>query len=143
MSDNSDLVTFFCDDEVIRAKRLVSLNDFAKVLNLHHLIVKYISFLIEKRRFRLIFEIEKQFIQLADQEEDILRGTVIVPNKDHSEKIRQQLASILKNKTNKNVELEIKCDPTILGGVVLKVGDKTWDASIKNKLETIKERLCQ
>lgn len=143
LSEQLGLITFFCDDEVVHVKKLASLNDLAKALNLHGLIVKYLSLLIEKKRFRLIFEIEKQFIRLADHEENVLRGIITVADKTDSDKIQQRLTSLIKNKTNKNVELEINHDPTILGGVILKVGDKVWDVSVKNKLNLIKERLCQ
>jgi F-type H+-transporting ATPase subunit delta len=55
----------------------------------------------------------------------------------------ERLASELSRLTGKNVRLFQKVDPTILGGAVIKVGDQIIDASLRRKLDQIKEKLAQ
>ncbi len=40
-----------------------------------------------------------------------------------------------------NVELSVKIDPEIIGGLIVQVEDKVYDASVKNQLARIKEQL--
>jgi F-type H+-transporting ATPase subunit delta len=54
-----------------------------------------------------------------------------------------RLAAELSRLTGKNVQLFQKVDPTILGGAVIKVGEQIIDASLRRKLDQIKEMLVQ
>jgi len=40
-----------------------------------------------------------------------------------------------------NVELSVKIDPEIIGGLIVQVEDKVYDASVKTQLARIKEQL--
>ncbi|HEX8617094.1 MAG TPA: ATP synthase F1 subunit delta [Thermoanaerobaculia bacterium] len=53
----------------------------------------------------------------------------------------QQLATTLANKVGKKVELEIKTDPTLLGGFVVQIGSEIWDASVAGKINKFRESL--
>jgi F-type H+-transporting ATPase subunit delta len=54
-----------------------------------------------------------------------------------------RLAKELSRITGKNVQLLQKIDPTILGGAIIKVGEQIIDASLRRKLDQIKECLAQ
>ena len=54
-----------------------------------------------------------------------------------------QLAESLSKATNKNVTLKVMVDPSVLGGVVAKVGDTVIDGSIKRRLDQLKEQVSR
>jgi F-type H+-transporting ATPase subunit delta len=54
-----------------------------------------------------------------------------------SEKIKARMEEI----TGKKVEMEIERDTSLLGGVVVKVGDTLYDGSVKTQLNNIRELL--
>jgi F-type H+-transporting ATPase subunit delta len=54
---------------------------------------------------------------------------------------RDRLASALAAATGNEVDVEIVVDPTVVGGVVARVGDEVIDGSIRRKLELALERL--
>lgn len=56
---------------------------------------------------------------------------------------RQLLHNSLQTVTGKEVRLDFKTDPDIIGGVVTRVGSKVYDGSIKNQLAQMKQRLLQ
>lgn len=59
-----------------------------------------------------------------------------------SEKLGTNIISKILQKFNKQVEIEEKIDPALIGGVVIKINDNTLiDGSIKRKLEDLKEKL--
>lgn len=60
-----------------------------------------------------------------------------------SEKLGPHIISKILQKFNKQVEIEEKTDPALIGGIVIKINDNILiDGSIKRKLEDIKEKLA-
>ena len=55
----------------------------------------------------------------------------------------QALESSLARVTGRRVLLETRVDPTIIGGVVARVGSTVYDGSVTRQLEKIKERLVE
>jgi F-type H+-transporting ATPase subunit delta len=56
---------------------------------------------------------------------------------------RERLAEALGAATGKKVELKVVVDPSIVGGVVARVGDQVIDGSIRRRLELARERLSE
>jgi F-type H+-transporting ATPase subunit delta len=54
----------------------------------------------------------------------------------------QQLAETLSKRTGKRVELDVKTDPTLLGGFVAQIGSEIWDASVAGKIHKFRETLA-
>lgn len=54
----------------------------------------------------------------------------------------EELARVLGGKTGKRVELEIRTDPTLLGGFVAKIGSEIYDASVLRKIDRFRESLA-
>jgi F-type H+-transporting ATPase subunit delta len=54
----------------------------------------------------------------------------------------KELAETLSKKVGKQVELDIKTDPKLLGGFVVKIGSEIWDASVAGKINKFRESLA-
>lgn len=52
-----------------------------------------------------------------------------------------ELAATLAKRTGKKVELDIRTDPKLLGGFVVKIGSVVWDASVAGKINKFRESL--
>ena len=52
-----------------------------------------------------------------------------------------QLAATLSKKVGKKVELDIRTDPKLLGGFVVRIGSEIWDASVIGKINKFRESL--
>ena len=64
--------------------------------------------------------------------------TVAEPLKDaHVDALRDALKAV----TGKDVDLDVKIDPTILGGLVVKLGSRMVDSSLRTKLNGIKHAM--
>lgn len=55
--------------------------------------------------------------------------------------LRERLAAALSNATGKSVTVKAVVDPTVLGGVVARVGDTVIDGSVRHRLDQLKEAL--
>ncbi|HEV3475166.1 MAG TPA: ATP synthase F1 subunit delta, partial [Actinomycetota bacterium] len=56
---------------------------------------------------------------------------------------RRSLAEALERATGKKVELKAIVDPSVIGGVVARVGDQVIDGSIRRRLELARDRMSE
>ncbi len=99
-----------------------------------------IRLLVGGGRTGLIGEIVEQFATLADASAGRVRATVTtaIPL---SEADRESLGRDLSRQLGKDVRLEARVDPSILGGLVLQVGDRLTDASVAARLEQLRRQV--
>lgn len=98
--------------------------------------------LADKGRLGFLLPIQTVFAELLDAHQGVLRGSLVTAVEiadARKEAIKQQLESQAKAK----LVLGYEVDPTILGGVVLKVGDKVMDASLRAQLSMLKEQIIR
>lgn len=97
--------------------------------------------LVAAGRPALIQEIIEEYGALADGAAGRVRATattaVELDNRD-SERIAKELSARL----GKEVRLELRVDPAIVGGMVLQVGDRLIDASVATRLQQLRRRLA-
>ncbi len=53
-----------------------------------------------------------------------------------------QLADTLGKKVGKKVELDVRTDPSLLGGFVAQIGSEIWDASVVGKINKFRDSLA-
>jgi F-type H+-transporting ATPase subunit delta len=96
--------------------------------------------LVASGRVGRIDEIAAQFEVLADDAAGRVRATVTtaIPL---SEADRGSLARDLSSQLGKDVRLESRVDPAILGGLVLQVGDRLTDASVAARLDQLRRQV--
>ena len=58
-----------------------------------------------------------------------------------SDRQRERLTQALSQATGKRVDVKVVMDPTVVGGVVARVGDEVFDGSIASRLEDAKQVL--
>jgi F-type H+-transporting ATPase subunit delta len=54
---------------------------------------------------------------------------------------RKKLADALSKATGKNVEVKVLVDPSVVGGVVAKIGDTIIDGTVRHRLEQLREQV--
>jgi len=54
---------------------------------------------------------------------------------------RKKLAEALSKATGKDVEIKVVIDPSVIGGVLARVGDEVFDGTVRTRLEDARERL--
>ncbi len=101
---------------------------------------KLFEILIQNKRVDLLADVAKQYIVLLDQlnNTQVAKVTTAVPlDKTLSAKV---LAKV-KELTGNEATIENIVDESIIGGFILRVGDLQYNASIANKLTTLKREL--
>ena len=109
----------------------------------HSLTMSFFDIITRKNREPLLPAIAKEFHNQYNEYKGISKAIVTsaVPLDD---KLRSDFTTLVKKYRDKNeVELIEKVDPSMIGGFVLKVGDRQIDASIQNKLKALKVKFSQ
>jgi F-type H+-transporting ATPase subunit delta len=96
--------------------------------------------LVASRRVDRIDEIVEHFEVLADEAAGRVRArvTTAIPL---SEADREKLGADLSARLGKDVRLVAQVDPSILGGLLLQVGDRLTDASVAGRLDQLRRKV--
>jgi F-type H+-transporting ATPase subunit delta len=97
----------------------------------------FLQLLVKNRRLPVLGSIIVDFCKLAVSSRDELFAEVIsaIPLEDtHVQNLKEELQA----KTGKTITLKSKVDQTILGGLVVKIGSRMIDSSIRTKLNNLK-----
>ncbi len=109
----------------------------------HSLTMAFFDIITRKNREPLLPAIAKEFHNAYNENKGISKATIIsaVPL---DAKLRGEFESLVKKYSEKSqVELIEKVDPEMIGGFVLNVGDRQIDASIRNKIKSLKVKFSQ
>ena len=104
--------------------------------------VNFLELLVEKHRMPVIFRIRRQFDDLwkrANRKLDVTVTSAI----DLDPEVVGRIGSEIEDQTGQSVELSSRVDESILGGVVLQVGNMVLDASIRNRLEKLRKNVAE
>jgi F-type H+-transporting ATPase subunit delta len=106
----------------------------------HDVTVSEVSFVIEAGRARDLGKIADGVASLAAEEHEQAVAEVrsAVPLTDAQ---RKRLEDALSRATGRKIEAKVVVDPTVVGGVVARVGDLVFDGSIASRLEDAKHAL--
>ncbi|MFV0438622.1 MAG: F0F1 ATP synthase subunit delta [Desulfopila sp.] len=100
----------------------------------------FLKLLVEKKRAEILPEIAEEFQTLVDDEKNISHGSV-VSAVELSDALQTKVQTTLERLTGKQVELTVSVDPSIIGGIIAKVGDLVLDGSIKAQLAGLKDSI--
>jgi F-type H+-transporting ATPase subunit delta len=123
----------------IDAKRGI-LNDLAQGVGANAVARNTLLLLGDRRRMRALPEIARALREMRDTEKGVVRAEVASgrPLKpEYAEKLQKELERI----TGKKIVLEQRIDPSLLAGVVARVGDTIFDGSLKARLDQAKTQM--
>lgn len=101
----------------------------------------FIRLVASKRRLFIISDMIAAYRRLHDSAKGLVRADVTVAGplkKEHEAALRQALTAVT---GGKSVNLNITADPSIIGGVIVKLGSRMVDASVRTKLNSIRTRM--
>ncbi len=104
--------------------------------------VNFLKLLIEKHRMPVLFRVRAELDVLWEEENRLLPVTVTSAVELPKATVKQ-IGDRIAEQTDRKVDLSSKVDPDILGGIVVRVGNSVLDASIRNRLETLRKQVAK
>ena len=108
--------------------------------NIDKIPANFLNLLVEKKRAEILPDIAEAFKNMVDEEQNISHGTV-TSAVELSDELLAKVKASLEKLTGKQVELSTSVDPSLIGGIVAKVGDLVLDGSIKTQLAGLKDSI--
>ncbi len=137
-----EVAGFFANPAVPRARKEAALTAAAERAAASRISVNLLRLLLARGRVGLLPDIARLFRDLADERTGRVRAevTAAVPLPAAS---LEALAARLSAATGRQVHLIPRVDPTVLGGLVARVGSTLYDASLRTQLRRMREVLSK
>ena len=138
IKSNEELSTFIQNPTIkVEVKESALLEIFA---NSNAVTKSLIHLLFENKRFEILNAIALEYNALFDimNNVEVTKVTTAIPMDAALEaKVLAKIATF----SDKKVTIENVVDPSIIGGFILRIGDKQYNASVANRLQVLKREL--
>jgi F-type H+-transporting ATPase subunit delta len=104
------------------------------------LFLRYLQRLVKNRRQMLIPEIANEYRDLVDEVEGRVHAQVTLAKPVDDEQ-RAAIARQLSHTLGKPVIPQVRINPNILGGIIVRVGDRVMDGSVRRRLGILRNRM--
>ena len=105
-------------------------------------VLNLILLIIDKHRENITAKIANRFSELAAELKGVEAGTVITAVKMHDDEFKLLEAKVQKF-SGRKITLEREVDPSLIGGIVLWLGNHVIDGSIRYRLDSIRRDLLE
>ena len=140
IAESPDLRTLAMSPAISRAEAGKAIRALTPVLNVDHITARFLAVLADNGRLRELKDVIKIFRKLAAS----LRGETtaeVISARPLDDGQVVLLKASLKARLGRDVAIDAKVDPEILGGIIIRHGSQMIDASIRTKLNTLAQAM--
>ena len=142
MVQNEEFKNLLANPQFSLEEREAVIKQIAAKLKLSDNIVKFILHLSEIMLILQLSEIIRIAVNLYLEKKKRAKAVVMTPievSKDYENRLKSSLEKMI----DKSVDIEYVIDPSLLGGVLIKVGSTMYDTSVKGQLRLLKDELIK
>lgn len=137
---DKELQSFFSNPAFTGEQKKAVMQELISRTGCSELVSNFLMLLVDKKRQAFLGQIVAAYEKLADEFSGLIRpmvSTAFVLN----EKQVLDIRSALESKTGKKVIPQVTVDSSLIGGVVVQIGDMVYDSSVKTQLNRIQDIL--
>ncbi len=138
---NKDFIGFLNSPIINTDKKLAVIKEIFTA-HISEMSLGFLKVLTNKRREMYIGDIAKSFITQYKEYKNILTA-VITSASGIDATVKAKVLELVKQTTKGEVELVEKVDKDLIGGFVLRIGDKQIDASVSRKLNELRKTFTE
>jgi len=124
------------------AQRRAVLNGVTERLGARPTVRSFFSLLIDQRRLVDFPTIREEIERLASEDAGLRRAEVVSAGTLRDDQL-ERLRRALSTRTGGEVQVSVRVDPSLLGGVIAKVGDLVFDGSLRTQLRQLRANLTR
>ncbi len=140
LEDSPEALRLFQNPVFSAAEKKAVLEKLLEKTSAGPVVKNFCSLLADKERLSSIPEIANDYAGMLDAAQGVVRGKLVTAIK-LAQKRQKEIRERLEKQLERKLVLDFEIDKNILGGVVLQVGDKVLDASIRAQLQMMKEQI--
>ena len=103
-------------------------------------VARLVQLLVERGRIDRLPSVAAQYRRLLNRERGVVEAVATAASPltgDQTEALQRKIASM----TGRTVDLRVEVDESLIGGLTVRVGDTLYDASVRGRLERLRDRL--
>jgi F-type H+-transporting ATPase subunit delta len=140
VAESSDLTRLVRSPVFSADEQLQALSAVLERAEIGGLAAKFLKLVTTNRRLFAVRDMVKAYRQLAAEHKGEATAEVTVAERLKDEHVAA-LRSALKAVSGKDVDLDIRIDPAIIGGLVVKLGSRMVDTSLRTRLNAIRHAM--
>jgi F-type H+-transporting ATPase subunit delta len=137
MAESPDLARLIRAPVFSREEQAAGMNGVLHRMEAAPLTRRFILLLASKRRLFALPDIIRTYSNMVSRQKGEMSAQV-TSARPLSDDETAELKSILRSKLSKDVNLESRVDPSLLGGLIVQVGSRMIDSSLRTKLNGIR-----
>ena len=138
--ENKSLEEFLANPIFAQPDKKAVVESVLEKIRISPLTANFLKLLTDKRRIEILPDIERCYRELMDNALKKARVTVKTAFPLSGE-LSRRLQSGLEELTGRDVEMTVLEEPSLIGGIVVRVGDTLYDGSIRAQLNNIRNLL--
>ena len=141
ISQNPDLQRFIASPVFSAEDQIKAISAILSHTGFDGITANFIKLVATKRRLFVLPQMIRAFLALNDKAKGVTKAQVTVAeplSSDHSAALEEALRQVSGGQT---VKVNVNVDPSIIGGIVVKLGSRMVDASLKTKLNSLRTRM--
>jgi len=142
ISENIELKNFIKNPTIKIEDQTAAFNLISERFNFNNLLKTFLNFIITKRRLFFIKKIIEDFLDTCSKNRGEISANLSSSkelNETDISKIKEELASNF----GANIKLNYKYDPSLIGGLIIKVESTMIDTTIKSKLKQLEKKMIE
>lgn len=139
LAASAPLREVLADPQIARSAKARVLADIMR--EAQPLLANALQLMLGRGRFAAVAELGQAFDALAGTEEGLVEVEVVSATELAAE-TEKKIAARVQEVTGRRVEVARRVDPSIIGGLVLRVGDIIVDGSVKARIRQLRRRLA-
>lgn len=137
-NEHGELLAVFASPVVNLDRKRAVLNELLPRLSLRPTAANFLQLLLNNSRLHQLDQMLDALGREIDRRANFVTAEVTTA-REIDEKQKDELRQRLKTATGKEVRLSFRTDPSIIGGVVTRIGSLVYDGSIRNQLAQMKQ----
>ena len=127
-------------DPIVAQEEKVRLMEMAVGEPIHDCLKHFITFVAEQKREDKMFLIALKYMEMYRTKHGIL-STHVTTATELSEASYDKIKAFIKQTFDADAEMDVKIDPSLIGGFILDIENTRMDASIVGQLNALKQKL--
>ncbi len=115
-------------------------DEISRLLGLDARVAKLLRLIVERRRLEILDDLIDAYRKMLDEKNGIVRAVVRSAG-PLSEAQQQEVAEKLEKSLGQRVVMAVEEDPSLIAGLIVRVGSTVYDGSLLQQLTGFKERL--
>ena len=141
IAESADLQRLVRSPVFTADEQLKAINKILEKAGISGIAANFIRLVAAKRRLFAIRDMIKTYGALNDAAKGVTRADVTSAHDLNASQLAALKAQLGEITRGKSVEVAVKVDPAIIGGLIVKLGSRMVDGSIRTKLNSIRSRM--